>query len=153
MLKELGDAAIVAHEFDPKAPSFSSVLSTTWRELESRFFVDRLDVIGGRTYLLTGDGWFRALELAGDLKDQHLLRRLSTLAAALKSSVKGRQEDTFLYVDAVASQTGLSVDWIFNAIEARLLDRQFKRRGAEWADRGRRRTVIRVPLDFGHEPL
>jgi hypothetical protein len=153
MLQELGDNSIDVGIFELKAEKFKDVRSTTWKELEDRYWIERMDTIGHPMCRLTGSGWLAAIDLSwGDVKTL-FEARLSTLAATLKGEVKGRDEDGYVYLDSLATISGLPENWIYNAIEARLLEHRFNRKGAYWYDPRAGSRLIHIPVDFGLEPL
>jgi len=150
MLAQIGGQAIDRVLFNRDEPPFDEIYPTTWKELAEEYLIKSLDGVGLQLFRLTGHGWYTALEQSNCLSDPTLIEKMSTLSAALKDSVKGRDTEALLYVGTLASQCGLSEDWIFNAIESDLLERHFGRRGAKWADI---KNMIVVPIDFGLEPL
>ena len=151
MLARLGEQAIDRVLFNRDEPPFDQIYPTTWKELAEKYLIKPLDGAGPQLFWLTGYGWYAALEQANRFSDPTLIEKMSALSAALKDSVKGRDTEALLYVGNLATQTGLSEDWIYNAIESNLVGRQFGRRGAKWAA-GIKNTII-VPIDFGLEPL
>lgn len=153
MLKELDQDGIDARKFAPPSDIFAPIYPTTWKELEDRLWIRRTDTIGHPFYRFTGDGWRTALDLIWNANQQMLTARLSKLAAALKDKVKGRDREGYVFLDSLAAETELPKNWIFNAIEGRLLDHRFGKTGAYWDERSVRGTMIRVPIDFGMEPL
>ena len=75
---------------------------------------------------------------------------IAKLMATMKGRVKGRSQDEFVYLDILAAAAGLPKDWVFNAIESHLVRYKSRRNDAEWKDPGR---IVRIPIDFGMEPL
>lgn len=150
MLERLGDKALDSEIFYMNEDPFNRVPKTTWRELEEYGFTERCDTIGHPQCRLTGLGWYNALLVTDRLSDPQFNCRLSKLTAALKDAVKGTHEDAYLYTDQLASASGLTEDFVVNAIESRLIDRHFSIQGVEWEHQWK---LIRIPLDFGLRPL
>jgi hypothetical protein len=150
MLERLGDKALDSEIFNMNATPFDRVPKTTWREMEQFGFTERCDTIGHPRCRFTGLGWYNSLVVTDRLSDSQFKTRLSKLTAVLKDAVKGRHEDAYLYIGQLASASGISEDFIINAIESRLIDRHFSIQGAEWEHQWQ---LIRVPLDFGLRPL
>ena len=154
MMTSLGAQAIDAVNFPSFEPPLSEVKRTTWDDLVDVRFVEVVSRWNGNTYALTGKGWYAGLKATGKINDPTFRQDMSRLSAALKDAVKGRHKDAFVYVSDVATQRGLSEDFIYNAVESRLLDREFGGYGAEWEVRAAKRgTMIRVPVRFGMERL
>ncbi len=150
MFQQLGDKALDTEIFYMNEDPFSSVPQTTWRELEAYGFTKRYDTIGHPQCQLTGLGWYNAVLVTDRISDPQFKAKLSQLTAALKDSVKGRNEDAYVYPDGIAYDAEVTEDFVFNAIESQLIDRHFNVQGAEWEHRGK---LIRVPLEFGIRPL
>ncbi|MGA2881297.1 MAG: hypothetical protein ABSG13_20300 [Bryobacteraceae bacterium] len=157
MLQELADNAIDIAMFELKAETFAEtfkdVRTTTWKEFEDRYWIRRMDAIGHPMCRFTGSGWLAAIDLVWDDVKTLFEARLATLAAALKGEVKGRDEDAYVYLDSLAATSGLPESWIFNTIEAGLLEHRFNRKGAHWYDRRSGSPLIHIPVDFGLDPL
>lgn len=151
MLRDLGQNGIDGCLFELRSEVFKDVESTTWRQLQEMFLIERMDTMGNPACRLTGAGWRVALDMVWEDNKQVLQDALSKLAAALKDAVKGREEDAFVSLHSVASTCGLPENWVYNAIESRLLEHKFNMKGAYWYEN--RPPLIRVPLDFGLEPL
>lgn len=152
MLEQLGDTVLELGRFEVASGVFETIYTTTWQELEERYFIKDKSVLSHRRYILTGSGWRKALDINWDIYRDGVEERLAVLAAALKAKVKGRHETGYLYPDEVATQTGLPRGWVCNAIEAKLLDYKFNMKGAKWYE-GRSGSLIVVPTTFGHKPL
>ncbi|HTR39866.1 MAG TPA: hypothetical protein VMH80_28530 [Bryobacteraceae bacterium] len=153
MLQTLGDNAIDTVIFELGSDKFTQVQPTTWKELEDRCLIKRMDAIGHPMCQFTGDGWLAAIELAPKHVKALNEERLSRLAAALKDEVKGRDEDGYVYLNSLAASSELPENWIYNAIEARLLEHWFNRKGANWYGPRGGSPLIHIPVDFGLEPL
>ena len=152
LLDELGERAIDTVYFDPRNPSLANVIATTWKELVRQNVLREEGTLAGVDYRFTGDGWYVAMQTTGRAANQSFVGSLSKISAALKDSVKGRQEDGFVYADSLATECNLSIDLVYNIIESGAIEKEFGGVGATWADRQRGR-LIRVPLDFGMKPL
>lgn len=150
MLERLGDRALDTEIFYMNEDPFSRVPKTTWRELEEYGFTERCDTIGHPQCQFTALGWYNALLVTDRLSDPQFQSRLSQLTAAMKDEVKGRHEDAYLYTDQLASASGVSEDFVINAIESQLIDHQFNIQGAKWEYQWK---MIRIPLEFGLRPL
>ena len=151
MLQELGDKAFDTVIFQMDAAPFEGIYSTTWRELEALGLIEKMDVIGGSLCKFTGNGWRAAIDLVWSANEPMLREAMSKVAAALKDHVKGRQEDAFVYLNSIATISGVPENLVFNIIESRLLDYRFNMMGAYWYQG--RPPLIHIPLDFGLEPL
>ena len=150
MCEAVGDKDLLLAECEIASPPFDAIRNTTWQQLEYDCLIKDSSTIGCRRYILTGDGWRKALDLNWDAYKTQFMTRLSTLSKALKDIVKGRSEDGYTYADALANQTGIPAAWISNVIEAKLLDNQFDMQGVEWYDDS---GTIVIPLSFGLRPL
>jgi hypothetical protein len=100
-------------------------------------------------FYLTGAGWRRALDVTGRLSDTEFETIFSSICKTLKSSVKSRSEEAYLYPSDVARDTGVTEEFLTNVIDSRLIDHHFNIQGAEWEQDG----LIRVPINFGHRPV
>jgi hypothetical protein len=147
LLSQVADHPICAAFFDPKSPQFSKVLRTTWKESCDQGWVEELELYGQQHYRLAGRGWIAALS-RGLTGRRHLQDAAGLLSAGLKRHVKGRHQDMSVELSTIASESGLSASWVFNAIESNLLEVLHRRCGARWGDRG---TLILIPLNFGIE--
>lgn len=151
MMAELGDGwfALLFVNGD-KAP-YDKVLSTTWRELTRRGFVkDR----GLKRLDFTSRGWLYGVMLL-DLQNEPTFREnMSKLLATLKGYVRelGRQQDALVDIYQVSRDSGVSEDFVRNAISSKLLDQCFNLRGAYFPPEDQMQHVLVVPLDYGHEP-
>jgi hypothetical protein len=150
MLDRVGDEGCEHVFIEPETPTFAAVLPTTWIEL-LRWGLVRRSV---RNYLLTGEGWLRAMELAGKL-DAEFDRKIGELCAFLKRKVKaeGKREKGFTELSEIARGTGLSKGWVFNAIDSRVLARRYGRIEAYWSSGDQMKNYIEIPPDFGMERL
>ncbi|MBI3694019.1 MAG: hypothetical protein HY238_04145 [Acidobacteria bacterium] len=152
MMSELAAGALDSVDVEVRRPPFDAILRTTWRELSEEGLIHAW---ASERYGLTGNGWLEGLRITKRLDAPAFRQKMSQLAASLKRhvDVDGRREDAFVYLDSLAGETSLSQDFIFNAIESRLLDHEFNMRGAYWESHHKPGTLIRVPLNFGMEPL
>ena len=126
------------------------ILPTTWEELKSRYLVRQTN--SRWSYTLSGRGWIAGLKLLGQFDTEEMKSKVGTLCAALKAKVKGRTHADYAEVGDVAKETGLSEDFVRDAIESDLSRELFGTKGAEWSPQGRGRS-IRIPNDFGLPPL
>jgi len=146
----LGDRALDSI-FTVNEDPFVQVPNTTWRELEACGFTENRTGLGGPPQCrLTGLGWYEAVLVTRRVDSPQFKTQLCRLTAAMKDQVKGRHQDAYMDSHELASVAGVSEDFIFNAIESRLIDKHYKVHGAEWEHRGQ---SIRIPLEFGVRPL
>jgi hypothetical protein len=148
MLKELGNEPVWSKEFERDNEIFKDIFPTTWRELEERYLVKSQHTIGSYRYGLTGHGWYTAIQAVWDDNKEMLDEWLGTLMAKLKDTVKGRNENAYVYFDSFANETGLPIGFVYDAIESNLIEYQLSKKGAHWYE-GRSGQEIEVPLDFG----
>src|ERR1035441_4488420 len=120
MSEDVGEDAIWKVDIDAKSDRYKHVHVTTWKQLlddgliKFRFF---------DTYNLTDYGWRKGIDIR-ELHNQSEFRgKMARLAAVLKDEVKGRRKERYLEVSQIAERSGLTEDFIFNAIEAEILDR------------------------------
>ena len=86
------------------------------------------------------------LHAVGDFK-----QKLGTLSAALKDRLgDDRWHPQLVGTHDLATETGLSWDFIVNVLESEMIEEIFKIKGAEISDD---RVIITVPMDYGHRPL
>jgi hypothetical protein len=150
MTQEVGENAIFRVVIEADKPEYAGILPTTWKELVDRYMVKDH---GWDRYQLTGFGWLKGVQLLGLPEAPEFKRKMSQLAAALKGQVKGRQQEALVDVWAVAKESGVSEDFVWNAIESRLLDSCFRIKGAAFDPCDQNRNYVIIPIDFGMEPL
>jgi hypothetical protein len=137
--------------FEVQGEGYGDIPQTTWLELDSLRYVERIPEFGNIAYQLTGAGWIAALRTAAALEAQR--DRAITLRAAMKDIVKGRPLDgAITNVRTLAGRTGLREAWVRNAVHSRLLQILWPWDhldvGFEHAGR-----AIRVPARFGSKRL
>ena len=143
LLRQLGDRKINIFSFDPTIPPFCSVAEATWTELRDMNYVH--SALNSSGYCLTGSGWLRALQRAGATRNRDFDRDSEKLLASINKLAKRARLAT---LKALAQDSGLPENWIYNAIESNLLEVHYGRKGANWA-RGFEGTMIYVPRGFG----
>lgn len=152
-LGEIGDGLFDAERLLPQAAPFADLPQTTWPEMESLGYVRPAHAFGSPGYFLTGAGWIAALKASGAFGSEDLRARAVTLRAALKDLVKGRPLNGVI-TDCyeLAARTGHSIEWIDNALRARLLQHLWPGDHLDvvFEHNGR---VIRVPARFGSKRL
>ncbi len=82
-------------------------------------------------YRLTGNGWLQALDADDETQVKALEAQIATFAAYFKSKGKRRANPEIVTLSLAASESGLSEGWLFNAIEAKLFEEKFGRRGVK----------------------
>lgn len=150
MTQEVGDYAIWRVFIEANKPEYQDILPTTWKELVDRYMVKDH---GHDMYQLTGYGWLKGVQLQELPETPEFSQKMSRLAATLKDRVKGRQQEVLVDIWAVAKESGLPEDFVWNAIENKLLDRCFQIKGAEFDQYDQNRNYVIIPIDFGMEPL
>jgi hypothetical protein len=146
--EDVGEQAVWRVEIGIESARYTDIHATTWKELLDRGFIKWFFV---NTYQLTYQGWLKGIQLRHHDESPEFRAKMSKLAATLKDQVKGRREEAYMDVSQVAELTGLTEDFIYNAIESRLLDACFNIVGATF-DNPNSSEII-VPIDFGQEPL
>jgi transcriptional regulator with XRE-family HTH domain len=148
MLDYVGDEGSEHVFIESNTAAFAAVLPTTWQELLRRELVRP----SSRYYLLTGEGWLKAMGLAGRLDDE-FDGKISKLCAFLKQKVKGRLEKGLVELSEIARSTGLSKGWVFNAIDSRVLARRYNMIEAYWLPGDQMKNYVEIPPDFGMKRL
>jgi hypothetical protein len=149
MLQHVGDRRISECFFDTTGPPFNGIARTTWTDLEESNCVK--PVLGSQHYGFTGRGWLRALQETGAARDRRFLRSAKVLLASIQKSVKGKQANArMMSIQTLAEHSGLSANWIYNAIESNLIAAHFNKQGPAWVH-GFEGTAIHVPMTFGLE--
>jgi hypothetical protein len=123
------------------------ILPTTWKELKDRYLVRQTN--SRWSYTLSGRGWIIGLKLLGQFDTDEMKGKVGRLCAVLKAKVKGRSDDNYATVDEVAKESGLTDDFVRDAIESDLIRELFCTTGAEWGGYEDRGKFIRIPNDFG----
>jgi hypothetical protein len=150
MTQEVGENTMWSVFIDANKPEYQDILPTTWKDLVDRYMVK--DHGWGR-YQLTGRGWLKGVKLLDLPETPEFNQKMSQLAATLKSRVKGRQQEALVDVWTVAKESGVTVDFVWNAIESKLLDNCFSMKGASFNPNDQNRHYVIIPIDFGMEPL
>lgn len=150
MTQEVGENAMRCVFIEANKPEYQDILPTTWKELVDRCMVRDY---GWGTYQLTGCGWLEGVLLLGLPETSEFRQKMSRLASTLKDRVKGRQQEALVDVWAVATESGVSEDFVWNAIESQLLDNCFKIKGAAFDPCDQNRNYVIIPIDFGMQPL
>ena len=148
--QEVGENPMWLVFIDGKKPEYQDILPTTWKEMVDRHMVKDH---GWGTYQLTGYGWLEGVQLLALPETPGFRQKMSGLAATLKRRVKGRQQEALVDVWTVAKESGVTVDFVWNAIESKLLDNCFGMKGASFNPNDQNRHCVIIPIDFGMEPL
>ncbi len=151
LIRDLQDKAVNEMVFYVDRPEYTDIFSTTWQELRDRFMLTQIPQT--HMHWLTGRGWYTGMKVSGKTSDPSFAQQMSKLSATLKNYVRGRQDEKLVTVFNVAQDASLPFGFVYNAIESRLLDQEFNMKGAEWTIQRDPKLVIRVPPNFGHEPL
>lgn len=150
-VNQVNDNAIDNVTIRQSASEFADVLPTTWQELRDRYWLHQIKSTD--IHWMTGAGWYAGVKAAGKCDEPLFREQMSRLAATLKRLVKDREQETVAVIDAVAIAASVPIGFVYNAIESRLLDREFKMVGASWSGHSNPRVIIRIPINFGHSPL
>lgn len=146
----VGDRAYFAVNWFVDHPPFNEIWESTWTELVDYGLVTRG---WGNRYALTAEGWYRCIKALGKTDEPEFHQQMQILTGALKAHVNGRARETLVYTQVLAVETGLTLDFIFNAIDARLLEREFNIAGASWAPHSKPGRCILIPNTFGMRSL
>jgi hypothetical protein len=135
--------------FDAVAdPIFSGIVPTTWPALVDSGFIKRLPM-QGFTCQLRAPGWIEGMRLAGVLDSREVHERCQAIAAAIKRRVNRYDPtDELSTFDAIASETGTSVGWCFNAIESGPLSKVFPSKDMRVRVKY---PAFFIPPTFGHD--
>ena len=141
LVEIVGDDHRIGHHFDTDDTRFAHFLETTWRELLDAGFIE----LSGRSVVLTPSGWITGMRLSGRLDSPEVRERAQRIVQTLKARVKGRRSIHHQWVDVreLARELILPVGWLSNAMEARLIERVFKKVSCEGSVR---RSADRNPL-------
>jgi len=151
LVRDLQDKAVSEMVFYADRPEYADIFSTTWQELRDRVMLTQIPQT--QIHWLTGPGWYEGVKVSGLRNNPWFVQYMSKLSATLKDYVKGRQDERLVTAYNVAQDASLPFGFVYNAIESRLLDREFNIRGAEWTIQRAPKLIIRVPPNFGHKPL
>jgi hypothetical protein len=146
LMKELGERAITQAFFKRDEETFRQVLQTTWKEMCDQGWCEEIELYGQIHSRLTGNGWLEGLWRTGAGKEKEFSARHGHLSSALKRYVKGRSRDIVVELAKLIVDCGLPEGFVFNAIEARLEEEFFRKKGASWEMHG---VLVRIPLNFG----
>ena len=131
-------------EHDATEAKFVNVHRTTWEELMER------GLVKGRSfdrYTLTGDGWIAGLKAVGLFDDTIFRGKAGLLSKSLKAKIS--REWGFTDRQTVASETGLSEFFVYDAIDSQLLRALFNQTDATWAQGDEMKNSIDIPPRFG----
>ncbi len=148
MLDQLDGEAIYTREFEPQENLFRDIYKTTWPELEERYLIKPRHTIGTQRYELTGDGWYKAMELIWDDNKDVLNQWLGMLMKALKDELNARDEDVWVDFEPFVIASGLPLGFVYNAIESNLIEIRLSKKGAHWYESQPGQT-IEIPSRFG----
>lgn len=97
----------IGRAIDTADPLFSNILSTTWQELVNKGYVSK----EYSYYVITGEGWKKALEAIGKLYDKTTKHNLGRLCGKLKKRIKqaNRANEGYCLIDELATETKLPV--------------------------------------------
>lgn len=123
--------------------SGSSIPDGVWSLLHHEGLVDG-NVIGGVGWQLTVDGWIEACRLLRN--EIGLDRRFGQLSAHLKK-LGDRRTEAYTNTTALAEETGLSEQWIFDAIQGKMAERIFGQHGASVTEMG----DVDIPTYIGNK--
>jgi hypothetical protein len=150
MTHEVGDNPMYLGYFDADKEPYAGTHPTTWRELEDRRLVTDT---GHRIYQLTGRGWLAGIRSLKYPDDPQFREKMSKLSATLKKQLQGRQEDALVDIYALERESGVSTGFIYNAIKSRLLDEEFRIKGASFAPDDHNENHVIIPLNYGERHL
>lgn len=150
IMEKLGDAYF-SSLIDPCSIEFQGVIRTTWEDLVRDGLLNKEDGTGIQRYRLTPMGWIEGLERLGKLKEPTFRQDLKKLLASLKSWVEDRLPKHPL-PDQIAGKAGLSLEFIGNVLETKLLERQFPNDHVDVEWRGLKRAVT-IPGVFGRKKV
>jgi hypothetical protein len=147
----VGDDHRIVNHFSPDDPRFSDFLETTWRELLDADLIEWRN----RSLVLTGRGWTTGLRLCGRLQSTEVRHRAQTIVEALKARVKGRHglHDECVDVRNLARELGLPVGWLWNAMDADLLQKVFPKDRMNARLDQQHKLLIKIPSTFGSDPI
>ena len=102
------------------------------------------NVFGGASWQLTVEGWIEACQLLREEVD--LDTRFGVLSAHLKS-LSARTPETYTTTSVIAEVTGLSEDWVFDALSGRMAERIYNQHGASVLENG----DVEIPAHIGNK--
>jgi hypothetical protein len=147
MLTIVGEGRLDGTLFEPDDARFKDILPTTWEDLEEACFLVQMSIWD---YRFTALGWLKALDAVGTLGSPEMNEKLGRLCAAMKRRCEegGRHRDGTT-IDELATETGFSEDWIYNAIESHLIRECFNRVDCEWEPGDGMKNHVMIPARFG----
>jgi len=149
LTRDVGNNWIASVLIEPAGTAeYNAIFNSTWSELKAKYYISSKG--HGLFYTLTGYGWMKGCELLGRKTDQNFKVDIGKVAKVLKDSIKGRDNDTFLFTEAVQRESGVPEGLICNIIDSNIFEHWFHKRGAKWESQGRGQ-LIKIPLDFGLE--
>jgi hypothetical protein len=142
------DLALFDAEQDAR---FVEIPPTTWRELLVARRIKALD--GTAVYRLTGSGWAEGVAAAGfGHENAEIDQRCVAVVRALKLFTDRRSHvDTLADFDQLASASGTTKGWCFNAIASGFLEAHFP--SDQVSVRIENHMVVRIPPTFGQKKL
>lgn len=146
--RQVCESAVGFVIIDPAATEYTPIYPTTWSELESKGYVDR--ILNKRVFAMTGLGWLKGMHLLGEQDNPAFQRRVGLICAYLKNEVDGREAEAFVGLANLCSATGLSRGFVHYVIESDLIGVWHNVHGVIWHERG---NLIRVPINFGLRKL
>jgi hypothetical protein len=152
MMEELGEHGINEVWLDIDKPPYENVYSTTWQCLQDRYWIEVRNTMGRKRCQLTASGWLEGLRITGLLEAGEMKQKVGKLMAELKRSVEGRQDEAIVDMFRIVTEADVPFGIVFNIIDRGYVDRVLGRKGAVWHPQARGQ-LIKVPVDFGLEPL
>jgi hypothetical protein len=113
-------------EWYPQASS--DIPLPVWSQLHEENLIHWY-ALGGNSFRLTIDGWIETCNLLRD--EIGLDSRFGKLSKHLKDL--GGRSGSSTHANTIAAETGLSEQWVFEAVKGRMAERIFKRHGATLA--------------------
>ena len=92
------------------------------------------------------------MRITGLLEAGEMKQKVGKLIAELKRSVEGRQDQAIVDIHGLIREAGVPLGFVLNIIDSNYVDRVLGRKGAAWHPQARGQ-LIKVPVDFGLEPL
>jgi hypothetical protein len=149
MMDELGDLAFYELMFDPDDQQLNGVYPTTWPLLRDRGLVKASCTIHHTWYQLTAEGWLEGIELTGRL--ERVKKQVgNNVMATMKALVKGRKQPAVCYASAIASEAGVSAEFMANILGCDFIRAVLRRKGVELEGQ-KEDYLVTIPIDFGLE--
>lgn len=151
MREELGDQWIGAIRFEVAGDHFSDLPQTTWLDIRERSWARPSHDSGGHAFKFTGEGLIAAMKCTGELESAEHKARCVRLRSSCADLNKGRDlQGTLTDNYELSGKSGLSENWIYNAIDARFMAHEWPKHYMDVEARGR---DIRIPGNFGTQRL